>query len=77
MKTNVTLRVDTHLAREAKVLAARQGTSLSRMMAEQLEGLLRADKAYSSAERRALLRLESATDLDWSPPANRADLYDR
>ena len=77
MKTNVTLRVDTELAREAKVLAARRGTSLSRLMAEQLEDLLRRDRDYEAAKRRALARLESGFDLGWTPPASREELYER
>ncbi len=77
MKTNVTLRIDTELAREAKVLAARLGTSLSRLMAQQLEELTRRDRDYEAAKRRALARLETGFDLGWTPPANRGELYER
>ncbi len=77
MKTNVTLRIDAELAREAKVLAARMGTSLSRLIAEQLEELTRRDRKYKAAQRRALSRLESGFDLGWTPPASRGELYER
>ena len=77
MKTNVTLRIDAELAREAKVLAARMGTSLSRLMAEQLKELTRRDREYEAAKRRALARLESGFDLGWTPPASREELYER
>ena len=77
MKTNVTLRVDSELAREAKVMAARRGTSLSRLMAQQLEDLLRRDRDYEAAKRRALARLEKGFDLGWTPPASRQELYER
>ena len=77
MKTNVTLRIDAELAREAKVLAARMGTSLSRLMAQQLEELTRRDREYEAAKRRALARLESGFDLGWTPPASREELYER
>ncbi len=77
MKTNVTLRIDAELAREAKVLAARLGTSLSRLMAEQLAELTRRDREYEAAKRRALARLESGFDLGWTPPASRGELYER
>ena len=77
MKTNVTLRIDAELAHEAKVLAARLGTSLSRLMAQQLEVLTRRDREYEAAKRRALARLETGFDLGWTPPANRGDLYER
>ena len=76
MKTNVTLRIDAELAREAKVLAARRGTSLSRLMAEQLEDLTRRDRDYQAAQRRALARLETGFELEWTP-GNREELYER
>ncbi|MFW6012511.1 MAG: DUF6364 family protein [bacterium] len=77
MKTNVTLRVDSDLLREAKVLAARKGTSVSRLMGDQLEELVRKDRAYERARRRALARLEEGFDLRWTPPASRAELHER
>lgn len=77
MKTNLTLKVDAELAREAKVLAARQGTSVSRLLADQLEGLVRGDRAYEAARRRALARLEKGYDLGWQKPADRQELHER
>lgn len=77
MKSNVTLRLNADLLREAKVLAARKGTSISRLMAEQIEGLVREDRDYERARRRALARLEKGYDLRWTPPASRAELHER
>lgn len=77
MKTNVTLRVDAELLREAKVLAARKGSSVSRLMAEQLEDLIRKDRDYERAQRRALARLDQGFDLRWTPPASRGELHER
>lgn len=77
MKTNVTLKVDADLVREAKVLAARRGTSLSRLMSEQLESMLREETGYEAAQRRAVSRLDAGYDLDWSPTAGRDELHER
>ncbi len=77
MKTNITLKVEQRLVREAKVLAARKGTSVSRLLADQLDELIRRDKAYDVAKRRALARLRKGRDLQWSPPASRQDLHER
>jgi hypothetical protein len=77
MKTNVTLRLDADLLREAKVLAARKGSSVSRLMTEQLEELVRKDREYERAQRRALARLDQGFDLRWSPPASRDELHER
>lgn len=77
MKTEITLRIDAELAREARIIAARQGTSLSRLMADQLEVLTQRDRQYESAKRRALDRLETGFDLGWKPPADRGEIYGR
>jgi hypothetical protein len=74
---NVTLRLDDTLLREARVLAAHRGTSVSRLVAEELERLVRQDKAYARAQRRALRRLGEAYQLDWTAPADRGELHER
>ena len=77
MKTNLTLKVDANLVREAKVLAAERGTSVSRLVGDKLEDLVRQDKTYEAAKRRALGRLESGFDLGWKRPASRDQLHPR
>ena len=77
MKTNLTLRIDEELVHQAKVLAARQGTSVSRLVAQQLEELTRRDRAYEAARRRAEERLTTGFDLQWAPPRDREELHDR
>ncbi len=76
-KTNITLSLDTDLIREAKVLAARRGTSVSRLMGENLEDLVRRDKAYETARRRAMKRLGAGFKLEWSRPDSRDELHER
>ena len=76
-KANITLRMDADLLREARVLAARQGTSVSRLLAGRLEEVVRRDKAYEAARRRALARLKKGYDLKWTPPASRDELHER
>jgi hypothetical protein len=77
VRTNITLKMDADLVREAKVLAARRGISVSRLLAEELEGLVRREKAYEKAKRRALSRLRRGIDLRWSPPDDRHELHER
>lgn len=74
---NITLRVDDDLAREAKILAARRGTSVSGLIARELEQLVRSERNYDAARARALIRLAQAADLEWAAPKSRADLYGR
>ena len=77
MKTNITLRVDADLVRDARILAAQRDTSVSGLVAEQLELLVRRDRAYEEARRRAVARLETGYDLGWTPPTSRDELYER
>ena len=77
MKSNITLKIDIDLLREAKVMAAQEDTSISALLSRQLEGLVRRRKAYEGARRRALARLKQGCDLGWTPPRSRDELHER
>jgi hypothetical protein len=77
MKTNVTLKLDADLLREARILAAEEGTSISAMLAERVEALVRERRGFDQARRRALGRLRHAPTLDWRRPASRDELHER
>lgn len=77
MKTNITLKIDENLLREARVLAAEEGSSISAIVATQLKEAVRERKGYSQARRRALVRLRSGFDLKWKPAASRDELHER
>ena len=75
--TNITIKVEAGLAHEAKVFAARQGVSLSRLVADQLERLVREEQAFAAARQRALRQLKKGFDLGWEKPGSRDELHDR
>ena len=77
MKTNVTLKLDADLLREARVLAAEEGRSLSGLLTDRLEALIRDRKAFDHARQRALARLRKGMDLRWTPPRSRDELHER
>ena len=54
MKTNVTLKLDADLLREARVMAAEEGRSISALLTDRLETMVRDRKAFDKARRRAL-----------------------
>jgi hypothetical protein len=76
-KANVTLTIDADLLREARILAAEEGTSVSGLLRRRLEELVRGHKAYDAARRRALARLRKGYDLQWTPPKSRDELHER
>ncbi len=77
MKTNVTVKIDTDLLREARIMAAEQNSSISAIVAAQLEKAVRERTDYSRAKRRALARLHKGFDLRWTPPRSRDELHER
>jgi hypothetical protein len=77
MKSNITLKLDSDLIQEARVMAAQEGTSISAMLAEYLQNAVRERKAYERAKKRALSRLREGWDLQWTPPPSRDELHER
>ena len=77
MKTNITVTIDAELAHEAKVLAARRGTSLSRLVGEKLEELVHHDNTYEAAMKKAIADMETAPALGFQKPASRDELHER
>jgi hypothetical protein len=77
MKTNVTLKLDADLIREARVMAAEEGRSISALLTDRLETMVRDRKAFDKARRRALARLREGLDLQWTPPKSRDELHER
>jgi predicted transcriptional regulator len=77
MKTNITLKLDRDLLRRVRVIAAEEDTSVSALLAEQLEKTVRERDGYEEAKRRALARMKQASNLGYTPPASRDEFYER
>lgn len=77
MKQNVTISLDRETVRKAKILAARRETSISGLVAAQIEALVGEDEAYEQAKREALTLLESGFHLGGFHRGDRAQLHDR
>jgi len=77
MKTTVTLTLDTDLLRELRSVAADEGRSLSDLLIEHLQAIVRERKAFDKARRRALRRLRVGLDLQWTPQRSRGPLHER
>ena len=73
-KTNLTVQLDEEVIRRAKIAAARRGTSVSALVARQLDALSADDERYEAARQRAIELMDRATPhggRDWT----REDLY--
>jgi hypothetical protein len=77
MKTNVTLKIDAALLREARILAAEEDSSISALLAGKLEQAVQERRGYQQARQSALARLRTGFDLKWTPPNSRDELHER
>lgn len=77
MKANITLKLDTELLREARILAAEEDTSISALLAARLEEIVRERKTYDRARKRALSRLREGIQMQWTRPRSRDELHER
>lgn len=76
-KQNITVRLDRRTLRKAKVLAARRNTSISGLLAEQIETLVGEDDAYEQAQRRALSLLDRGFHLGGTIESTRDEWHER
>jgi len=75
-KTNLTLQLDEDVIRRARVLAAKRGTSVSALVARELDGLVEQDARYEEARNRAKELMRAAAPRggrSW----RRDELHDR
>lgn len=60
---NITLALPKDTLLKVKLLAVRRGTSVSGLLATELEKLVAQEEAYGRAQQRAIARLKMAHDL--------------
>ena len=76
-KQNITVRLDRRTLRKATVLAAKRNTSISGLLAEQIETLVGEDDAYEHAHRRALALLDQGIQLGGRIESTRDEWHER
>ena len=75
-KQNVTISLSRQTIRKAKILAARRDTSISGLLAEQIEILVGEEEAYRRAEQQAMKLLSRGFHLG-GVRAGRDELHER
>ena len=76
-KQNLTIRLSRETIRKAKVLAARQSTSISALVAEQVDKLVGEDEAYDQAMKRSLAIMKKGFHMGGNHHWDRDSLHDR
>lgn len=75
-KQNVTISISPETVRKARILA-RRSTSISGLLAEEIEKLVGAEEAWERSERSALALLEEGFHFGGLIPASRDELHQR
>ncbi len=76
-KQNVTISLSRQVLKKAKILAARRETSISGLLAQQIEFLVGDEEAYDRAERRARAMLDKGFHMGGIIRAGRDELHER
>ena len=76
-KQNVTISISAETVRKARILAARRSTSISGLLAEEIEKLVGAEEVWERSERSALAMLESGFPLGGVITASRDEWHER
>lgn len=76
-KQNVTISLSRQVLKKAKILAARRETSISSLLAQEIEFLVGDEEAYERAERQAMALLNKGFHLGGVIRAGRDELHER
>jgi len=76
-KQNVTISISPETVRKARILAARRSTSISRLLAEEIEKLVGDEEAWERSERSALALLAQGFHLGGLITTSRDKLHER
>ena len=77
MRQNVTVSLELQTLRKVKILAAKHGTSISGLLAKQIEVLVGDAEAYEHAQRQALALLNRGFHMGGVIRASRDELHER
>lgn len=77
MRRNLTVQLDEQTVAKARVLAARRSTSISKLVAQEIEKLVGEDDAYQRAKVAALAQLKQGFHLGGGPLPDRDAMHER
>ena len=76
-KQNVTISLSRQVLKKARILAARRETSISGLLAQEIESLVGEEEAYERAERQAMAILDKGFHMGGVIAASRDELHER
>ncbi len=76
-RQNLTIGLSRQVLRKAKILAARRETSISGLLAQEIDSLVGKDEAHERSERQATALLDSGFHMGGLTRASRDELHER
>ena len=76
-KRNVTISLTAKTIKKIKILAAKRSTSISGLLAEEVERMADADDLYERAAASAIARMKRGFHLGGGPLVSRDELHER
>ena len=77
MKQNITISLDKAIISAGKQLAAKQGTSLNRMLREELERMIRNTRPYDVSKHKAMAAMKKGFHSGMNRYSARDTLHER
>jgi hypothetical protein len=77
VKQNLTISLDRRTIQKAKIVAAKRSTSISGLLAHQIEVLVGEEEAYERAERQAMALLNEGFHLGGRIRVSREEFHER
>jgi hypothetical protein len=77
MKQNITLSIDKDLIKKSKIIAAQRETSVSKMLSDELERLVKRSEQYDLAKTKAFAVLEKGFHFGGKMTVSREELHER
>ena len=77
MKQNIIISLDEDLIRTGKVIAAQKGTSLNRMLRQELERIIRNARQYDMAKQKAIAAMKAGFHSGMDRYPSRDGLHER
>jgi hypothetical protein len=77
MKQNITVQLDQTVIKEAKVIAAKRSTSLSKFLADEISKIASQESTYDKDKELAIMRLQNGYSLGGNKLPRREQLYTR
>lgn len=75
-KRNLTVQLDAEIVRKARLLAAERSTSISKLVADEIERLVGDEDRYRAAQEHAVREMMTGYHLGGPLYPRRDDLYD-